>query len=582
MAERAAADLAADIAAHAGLMAELRRQDQEAIAAAAPNSNRHIQPSLITIELLTTNDAAAINAAGPKGLSPLAVACIQGGVDDVNILLKCGADPAAECDVLDTTDEDEVPHKCKEFPLSIAAREGHEEIVEVLLARGSADVNQATSDTGGTALYIACCVGKSNIVQILLRQDGIEVNKAMTDGGATPLSAACHGDHLEVVKMLLVQAGIEVNKARTDDGSTPLVIACAKGHAEVVKTLLAHPGIRVNKATARGATPLLLACHVRCTEIVQLLLARSEIDVNKAIMRTGLTPLQIACNGHYIEVAKLLLAHTDIDVNQGSIDTGFTPLFKASSDLDSGLCTLRMLLADGRADLEHEALHGWGTPMHRAAFQGHYRALQMFAVYGGSLTSLSTDDGYGQTPKQFAMQGSQPTVVAWINAVSTWSQLRIAAGCRLYKDAAFLLRQGRVDPDDLATTSIKEIMDVVTTSKAEPAVLPWRDAPPICKKTIKLVADATRGWHRTTHWLHHARVREAVFGVVVVAGRLEKKNAMALTLASTSGRITVAAGRAAGAEADRLEAEASALLPVLPVEMWFHTLRFVKRSWWNV
>eukprot|EP00729_Bicosta_minor_P000267 gene267-8707_t len=106
MAERAAADLAADIAAHAGLMAELRRQDQEAIAAAAPNSNRHIQPSLITIELLTTNDAAAINAAGPKGLSPLAVACIQGDVDDVNILLKCGADPAAECDVLDTTDED--------------------------------------------------------------------------------------------------------------------------------------------------------------------------------------------------------------------------------------------------------------------------------------------------------------------------------------------------------------------------------------------------------------------------------------------------------------------------------------------
>lgn len=299
--------------------------------------------------------------------------------------------------------------------------------------------------------------------------------------------------------MLLVQAGIEVNKARTDDGSTPLVIACAKGHTEVVKTLLAHPRIRVNKATARGATPLLLACHVRCTEIVQLLLARSEIDVNKAIMRTGLTPLQIACNGHYIEVAKLLLAHTDIDVNQGSIDTGFTPLFKASSDLDSGLCTLRMLLADGRADLEHEALHGWGTPMHRAAFQGHYRALQMFAVYSGSLTSLSTDDGYGQTPKQFAMQGSQPTVVAWINAVSTWSQLRIAAGCRLYKDAAFLLRQGRVDPDDLATTSIKEIMDVVTTSKAEPAVLPWRDAPPICKKNDQV------GCRRHT-WMapHHA------------------------------------------------------------------------------
>ena len=108
MAERAAADLAADTAAHAGLMSTLRRR-QEAIAASSRHSlagNSKKQPT-ITVEELTANDAAAINAAGPKGLSPLVVACLHGSVEDVDLLLKCGADPAAECDVFDTTDEDD-------------------------------------------------------------------------------------------------------------------------------------------------------------------------------------------------------------------------------------------------------------------------------------------------------------------------------------------------------------------------------------------------------------------------------------------------------------------------------------------
>eukprot|EP00729_Bicosta_minor_P022948 gene22948-10068_t len=70
MAERAAADLAADTAAHAGLMLTLRRR-QEAIAASSRHSlagNSKNQPT-ITVEELTANDAAAINAAGPEGLS---------------------------------------------------------------------------------------------------------------------------------------------------------------------------------------------------------------------------------------------------------------------------------------------------------------------------------------------------------------------------------------------------------------------------------------------------------------------------------------------------------------------------------
>lgn len=164
MAEKAADNLAADTAAHAGLMAKLRRR-QEAIAASSRHSlagNSKNQPT-ITVEELTANDAAAINAAGPEGLSPLVVACLHGSVEDVDLLLTCGADPAAECDVFDTTDENEDGDKCKEFLLSIAAREGHEAIVEVLLAHGSVDLNQASSDFGETALYVSCNRGTSTM-----------------------------------------------------------------------------------------------------------------------------------------------------------------------------------------------------------------------------------------------------------------------------------------------------------------------------------------------------------------------------------------------------------------------------------
>eukprot|EP00729_Bicosta_minor_P023434 gene23434-289_t len=112
MVDRVTADLAADTAAHAGLMNELRRQ-QHVATSQPPQSNSHagagssIQPTRITKEEVTANDAAPINVPGPGGLSPLAVACMQGNVEDARLLLTCGADPAAECDVFDTTDEDE-------------------------------------------------------------------------------------------------------------------------------------------------------------------------------------------------------------------------------------------------------------------------------------------------------------------------------------------------------------------------------------------------------------------------------------------------------------------------------------------
>ena len=112
-------------------------------------------------------------------------------------------------------------------------------------------------------------------------------------------------------------------------------------------------------------------------------------------------------------------------------------------------------------------------------------------------------------------------------------------------------------------------MAAVATSNSKPAALPWQNAPPICKATQKLVADATRGWHRTTHWLHHKAVRDAVFAVLVVAGRLQQSGA---PQAEPSSAAHAVAGTA----------EATAQVPLLPIEIWLFAMRFFKRSWWEV
>ena len=139
--------------------------------------------------------------------------------------------------------------------------------------------------------------------------------------------------------------------------------------------------------------------------------------------------LYIACQEGHAAIVTLLLAHDGIDVNQARTDSGLT------------------------------ALHG-------AVFGGVLLAVQYLVVYGASLAAAAFIDG--STPAQVAAFVNKPELAEWLNAVSGWSQLRVAAGCRLYKDAAFLLRRGKIDPDDPATTSTKDIMAVVATATANP------------------------------------------------------------------------------------------------------------------
>ena len=114
-----------------------------------------------------------------------------------------------------------------------AARDGHAEVVRLLLAAG-ADVN-AQNQFGYTAL----------------------------------MGAAFHG-HFEVVRLLLA-AGADVN-TQDQGGSTALILAAINGHAEVVRLLLAA-GANVNLQNQAGRTALMWAAQDGRADVVRLLLA---------------------------------------------------------------------------------------------------------------------------------------------------------------------------------------------------------------------------------------------------------------------------------------------------------------------
>lgn len=114
-----------------------------------------------------------------------------------------------------------------------ASSEGNLELVKRLYAQG-ASLESRTLDTSSTPLDRASYDGHLEIVQFLLEK-GSSANQLRTNG-TTPLFVASLNGNLEVVKLLL-QHGADINKIR-DDLGTPLSIASYKGHDKVVQVLL--------------------------------------------------------------------------------------------------------------------------------------------------------------------------------------------------------------------------------------------------------------------------------------------------------------------------------------------------------
>ena len=189
------------------------------------------------IEARNEADAAKVRA------QPLVPAIMAGDLQEVDRLIASGAAINERLPMVGSPDDDYTP-------LAIAAREGHADILRVLLGAG-ADPRRVIGLFGGTALHEACYFGHTEVVRAMTEgceRAGTRTSELDAQGacnGMTPLHDAVWHGHFDAARAL-VDAGAPLH-LRTHAGLTPRELAVRYGYDD-----LAH--FLTEAEQARGAT----------------------------------------------------------------------------------------------------------------------------------------------------------------------------------------------------------------------------------------------------------------------------------------------------------------------------------------
>lgn len=145
----------------------------------------------------------------------LMAAVAEGDTDQVRKLLENGAEVDERSPVLNSFND------CH-TPLLVASRDGHRQIVGLLLAAG-ADVNAVEPTFGAVPLHKAVYNGHAGITADLVTQDGIDLDFQGATNGYSPLhDSLWHG--YEECARILVGAGARLDLV-SHDGKIPLDMA---------------------------------------------------------------------------------------------------------------------------------------------------------------------------------------------------------------------------------------------------------------------------------------------------------------------------------------------------------------------
>jgi ankyrin repeat protein len=252
-----------------------------------------------------------------------------------------------------------------------ASRNGHTEIVEILLRNKDIDVNLQDKLNGWTALMWASGKGHTNIVRMLLQHKNIDVNKQDAWGNTALMWASGQG-HKEIAQMLLQHKNVDTNK-QDKKGHSALMMATGQGNKEIVQMLLHNENSDVNQQGQFGWTALMWASQKGHQEIFQILLQHKDINVNQHDT-DGDTALMLASRwGYREEFVQILLQHKDIDINHQDKD-GKTALMKASEKGHEEI--VQMLLQHKNINVNLQDKNG-KTPLMWASALGHQEIVQM-------------------------------------------------------------------------------------------------------------------------------------------------------------------------------------------------------------
>ena len=156
--------------------------------------------------------------------------------------------------------------KCKEqdsgaTALYLASKLGHEDVVQVLLAKENLDINHVEKKYGETALYIGSEHGHSQVVQLLLQHVDIDVNHVAQDGWTALMIAAQNG-HKEIVSLLCWREDLDTKIVDTD-GYSALDIAerASKRNKKIADMIRNYSATSTKKSISKAANKVFRRCN---------------------------------------------------------------------------------------------------------------------------------------------------------------------------------------------------------------------------------------------------------------------------------------------------------------------------------
>ena len=238
----------------------------------------------------------AVDLKDSKDRTPLSLAATEGHETIVKLLVD------RDDVVADSTDS------CSRTSLSYAAQRGHETIVKLLIDRD--DVTADSQDMfDRTPLSYAALEGYEALVKLLVDRDDV-IADSWDVLGYTPLSFAAQGGHEAVVKLLVNRDDV-IADSQNYEGRTPLSCAAEKGYEAVLKLLIDRGDVITDSRDKYDRTPLLHAAALGHQAVVELLVDRDDVAADSQD-NAGRTPLSYAAeNGHQTAV-ELLVDRDDV------------------------------------------------------------------------------------------------------------------------------------------------------------------------------------------------------------------------------------------------------------------------------
>ncbi|KAH6877111.1 ankyrin repeat-containing domain protein, partial [Thelonectria olida] len=306
------------------------------------------------------------------------------------------------------------------------------ELMVGLLEKGH--IAHGRDTRGRSPLLLAAENGSEALVELLMAQKGVDLKSKDGEYGQTPLARAAENGHKAVVKLLLQGSGI--NPDQTDyDYHTPLSRAAMNGHTAVVKLLLEKDSVDVDFKGNLSRSPLSWAAKGGHVEVVKLLLEKDAQIESKCMF--GRTPLSYARTEAVVE----LLLEKGAELESRDV-YGQTPLSWAIVDKKEAVVKL---LVKKNANLEIRD-KGSRTLLSHAAASGHRGIVEMLIDNGG--IDLRAEDQNGLTALFFAVLAGHEAIVrlllekAGANSTNTRSRLLLCAAEYRHEAILSLLLDG--------------------------------------------------------------------------------------------------------------------------------------------